>query len=272
MQEEVKRQVVEAMRAQNEHLERLQRENEILRAMQMPPPGLSQGRLHQEQMMNEGDRALGQALPQGDRALGQALPQGDRALEQALPQGDRALGQALPQGDRALGQALPQGDRALGQELPQGDRALGLALPQGDRALGPALPQGDRALGQYGVSQDEDLPGQHEARPGGVRFEEMLETEILLKEFILFEGCFREMRLGRLRRWFHRYNRRLRDLQGGTTEQGQHEPEAIAEKGGRRRFQRLLNLRLVLEHRHPLLQAHWKPWVAGNGANSAGVA
>ena len=172
VQEEVKRQVVEAMRAQNEHLERLQRENEVLRAMQMPPPGLSQGRLHQGQIMNEEDRALGQALPQGDRALGQALPQGDRALGPALPQGDRALGPALPQGDRALGPALPQGDRALGPALPQGDRALGQALPQGDRALGQALPQGDRVLGQYGVSQDEDLPGQHEARPGGVRFDE----------------------------------------------------------------------------------------------------
>ena len=139
VQEEVRRQVVEAMRAQNEQLERLQRENEALRALQEPPPGLPQPVQSRDAVFQREQDA---EQPQGDRALGHyGIPQGDRALgHHETPQGDRALGHhEVPQEDRALGQyGIPQGDRALGQYgIPQGDRALGhYGIPQGDRALG----------------------------------------------------------------------------------------------------------------------------------------
>ena len=205
VQEEVRRQVVEAMRAQNEQLERLQRENEALRALQGPPPGLSQPvqsrdvflQQMQEVELPQGDQDLEHhGQPQEDRALGQyGIPQGDRALGQlGIPQGDRALGQfGIPQGDRALGHfGIPQGDRALGHDgIPQGDRALGhYGIPQGDRALGQhEQPQGDRALRQHEQLQGgqafapagqlrgvQDVPGDgpaelQESRPRGVQFQ-----------------------------------------------------------------------------------------------------
>ena len=83
VQEEVRRQVVEAMRAQNEQIERLRQENETLRALRDPPPGLLQG-----------NRASAQPpLPPGDRAWStqEEQPQGTRASVQSLlPPGDRA--------------------------------------------------------------------------------------------------------------------------------------------------------------------------------------
>ena len=171
VQDEVRRQVMEAMRAQSEQMEHLKKENEMLRAMQMPPPGLAQhhevlqgDRTSEQQRLLQGDRALEQQeqqrLLQGDRALEhQRLLQGDRALEhQRLLQGDRALEhQRLLQGDRALEHhRLLQGDRALEQQrLLQGDRALEQQrLLQGDRALEQQrLLQGDRALEQQRLLQ-----------------------------------------------------------------------------------------------------------------------
>ena len=190
VQDEVRRQVVEAMRAQNEQLERLKQENEALRALHVYPPGLPPPRLpipvredRDIRAVLQGDRALEQpAVPQGDRALEQAaVPQGDRALEQAaVPQGDRTLEQAaVPQGDRAFEQAaVPQGDRAFElRAVPQGDRAFELrAVPQGDRALEQAaVPQGDRALGSSTTlrgKQASEIPiGATAATAMGVRFE-----------------------------------------------------------------------------------------------------
>ena len=94
VQEEVKRQVIEAMRAQNEQLERLRRENEALRAAKAPPPGLPPGlpRLRQEPAND--DNVDYQQLPHGDQTVGhQGIPHGDQTVgHQGIPHGDRAVG------------------------------------------------------------------------------------------------------------------------------------------------------------------------------------
>ena len=152
VQEEVRRQVMEAMRMQTAQMEELRRENELLRAGQA---------LEGEQNGPRGDRVLVMQadVPQGDRALGLQLtvPKGDRAslVQQSVPQGDRALGaqQSVSPGDRAFSMqpSVPQGDRALDVQysVPPGDRALGAqhSVPPGDRALGEqqSVPPGDGA-------------------------------------------------------------------------------------------------------------------------------
>ena len=162
VQDEVRRQVVEAMRAQNEQLERLKRENEALRAMRPhppglpPPPQLPQGdRASEQQLLLRGDRASEQQpLLRGDRASEQQpLLRGDRASEQQpLLRGDRASEQQpLLRGDRASEQQpLLRGDRASEQQLlPPGDRASEQLLLPGDRALEQhPLLRGDRASEQ----------------------------------------------------------------------------------------------------------------------------
>ncbi|OLQ12391.1 putative transposon protein [Symbiodinium microadriaticum] len=153
VQEEVRRQVMEAMQVQSAQLEELRRENERLRARQDLEVRTG---AHQDDQ----DLEQHQGAPQGDRALRvqRSANQMDQGLDRghSVPQGDRALGlqQSIYQGGRALGmqQSVPPDDRALGlqQSVPPGDRALGLqhSVPPGDRAftMQPSVPPGDRAF------------------------------------------------------------------------------------------------------------------------------
>ena len=166
VQEEVRRQVMEAMQVQSAQLEELRRENERLRARQdlEVRTGAHQDDqdLEQRQGAPQGDRALRvqRSANQMDQGLdrGHSVPQGDRALglQQSIYQGGRALGmqQSVPPDDRALGlqQSVPPGDRALGfqHSVPPGDRAFTMqhSVPPGDRAFtmqSSVPPAGDRA-------------------------------------------------------------------------------------------------------------------------------
>ncbi|CAE7711468.1 GIP [Symbiodinium sp. CCMP2592] len=179
VQEEVRRQVMEAMRMQTATIEELRRENELLRARQAleerqsGPRGDQYGTLPAEGPHGDGALSLQQAVPHGDRAslVQQSVPQGDRALvvQQSVSPGDRALGlqQSVPQGDRALAvqPPVPPGDRAslVQQSVPPGDRAYSeqhtRASDDWSQSFSFGGPSG-RSLGvQFDLDREDDLPG-----------------------------------------------------------------------------------------------------------------
>ena len=198
VQEEVRRQVQEALESQRRHMQELIEENRRLRG-----DAAFQDRRHEAVFVdNDGGLPVPTQVPQGRRALEQSLSQG---VPEADPPGVRE-GLGVPQGHRAAGQqysasvpeadppgvreglGVPQGHRAVGQQYnarvpgvdPTGVRD-GLGVPQGHRAFdqgyssglpgadptavrdGLGVPQGHRTFDQ-GYSSG--LPG---ADPTGVR-------------------------------------------------------------------------------------------------------
>ena len=173
---EVRRQVQEALKAQQQGLDSLRQENQQLREQIRRSPAVPHGdraqrtshgvpggdRAFYNPTVPEEDRALStQSVPGSDRApYNSAVPQGDRAqhTSHGVPGGDRAFyNPVVPEGDRALStQSVPGSDRALyNSAVPQGDRAQHTShgVPGGDRALyNSAVPEGDRALSTQSVS------------------------------------------------------------------------------------------------------------------------
>ena len=151
VEEEVKRQVEQALRSQQQGMSDLQEENRRLREQ------LVAG----SQSVPERDRALtsSQPVPERDRALtsSQPVPERDRALtsSQPVPERDRALtsSQSVPECDRAYNssQSVPERDRAYhsSHPVPERDRAYHSShpVPERDRAYHSShpVPERDRA-------------------------------------------------------------------------------------------------------------------------------
>ena len=164
VEEEVKRQVEQALRSQQQGMSDLQEENRRLReqlvAGSHPVPERDRA-YNSSHPVPERDRALtsSQSVPERDRAYNSShpVPERDRALtsSQSVPERDRAYNssQSVPERDRAYNssQSVPERDRAYNssQSVPERDRAYSssLSVPECDRAYSSShpVPERDRA-------------------------------------------------------------------------------------------------------------------------------
>ena len=169
MEEEVRRQVQQALSVQQRNVSELQEENkrlrEQLRCSTHPVPERDRAPTSSHPVP-ERDRAYTSShpVPERDRAYtgSHPVPERDRAYTSShpVPERDRAYtgSHPVPERDRAYnsGQAVPERDRAYNssQAVPERDRAYNSsqAVPERDRAYNSsqAVPERDRA---YNSSQ-----------------------------------------------------------------------------------------------------------------------